>query len=61
MMSWPGSPRIRMRPIGPGSAMRFEVEWFVGEIRAMTLARTDDEDAGVARSGQHRLARLNRP
>ena len=40
MMSWPASPRIRMRPIGPGSPMRME-----GAPRA-TLAGGASERSG---------------
>ena len=55
IMSWPGSPRTRMRPIGPGSPIRREPAARllggrqVREVGAMTLARVDDVDPASAR------------
>ena len=53
-MSWPGSPRTRMRPIGPGvadaprrRAARELGRRRVGEIRAVALAGVDHQHAGA--------------
>ena len=66
-MSWPSSPRTRMRPFGP-SAPIAGVEAAagelggraVGEVGAVALARVDDEHAGRARGGEHGLAAARR-
>ena len=51
-MSWPGSPRIRMRPIGPGSPMRMLgaprstlARRRVGQVGPVAFARVDDQHA----------------
>jgi len=68
MMSWPGSPRIRMRPIGPGAPIRSKGEprsilagGGVGKIGAMPLARMNNQHAEDGRAArEQRLAGTHR-
>ena len=62
-MSWPASPRTRMRPIGPGSPMRKRRRAAldlgrrrIGQIGPMAFAGVDDQHAVVARRRRARLA-----
>ena len=65
-MSWPASPRTRMRPFGPGSpiagssaAARELGRRAVGEVGPVALAGVDDQHPGGARGGEHGCERLD--
>ena len=66
-MSWPGSPRTRMRPIGPASPMRgraaaayFLGRRQIGQIGPMALARVHRRQAGGAPCRQQAPVGLDR-
>ena len=67
MMSWPASPRTRMRPIGPaiadaGRAAAADLlgRRQIGQVGPMALARVDDQQAGGAPGRQQAAVRLDR-
>ena len=64
MMSWPYSPRIRIRPYGPGSPIRSDglprrslAGGQVGQVGQVALPGVDDQHPGRAGGGEQLLQR----